>query len=78
MKTVRASEIGTFLYCKRALWYHLQGIPSEHKTELVSGSELHERHGRAVMVGGCLRTLAYLLLLSALVILIIYGLEKIL
>ena len=78
MKTVRASEIGTYLYCKRALWYHLQGTPSENKAELVSGSELHEHHGRAVLAGGCLRTLAYLLLLTALVILTIYGLEKIL
>lgn len=78
MKTVRASEIGTYLYCKRALWYHLQGVPSENKAELVSGSELHERHGRAVMTSGCLRTLAYLLFLSALVILTLYGLGRIL
>jgi len=78
MKTVRASEIGTYLYCKRALWYHLQGVPSENTAELVSGSELHERHGRAVMTSGCLRTLAYLLLLSALVILTLYGMGRIL
>jgi len=78
MKTVRASEIGTYLYCKRALWYHLQGVPSENTAELVSGSELHERHGRAVMASGCLRTLAYLLFLSALVILTLYGMGRIL
>jgi CRISPR/Cas system-associated exonuclease Cas4 (RecB family) len=78
MKTVRASEIGTFLYCKRALWYRLQGIPSENTEELLSGSELHERHGRAVMTSGCLRALAYLLFLSALVILTLYGLGRIL
>lgn len=78
MKTVRASEIGTFLYCKRALWYQLQGIHSENTTELVSGSELHERHGRAVIASGCLRVLAYLLLLSALILLTLYVLNKIL
>lgn len=78
MKTVRASEIGTYLYCKRALWYHLQGTPSENKAELLTGSELHERYGRAVITSGCLRVLAYLLLLSALVILTIYALEKVL
>ncbi len=78
MKTVRASEIGTYLYCKRALWYHLQGVPSENKIELLSGSELHERHGRSVIASGCLKTFAYLLFLSALVTLVLYGLEKIL
>jgi CRISPR/Cas system-associated exonuclease Cas4 (RecB family) len=77
MKTVRASEIGTFLYCNRALWYHLQGVPPKNTAELVYGSDLHEHHGRSVVVSGCLRTLAYLLFLSALVILTIYGLEKI-
>jgi CRISPR/Cas system-associated exonuclease Cas4 (RecB family) len=76
MKTVRASEIGTFLYCKRALWYHLQGVPSKNTTELVTGSDLHEQHGRAVMVSGCLKTVAYLLFLSALIILTIYGIES--
>jgi CRISPR/Cas system-associated exonuclease Cas4 (RecB family) len=78
MKTVRASEIGTYLYCKRALWYHLQGTPSDNRAELLTGSELHERHGRTVITSGCLRVLAYLLLLSALVILTIYALEKVL
>lgn len=78
MKTVRASEIGTFLYCKRALWYQLQGIHSENVAELVSGSELHERHGRTVIASGCLKILAYLLFLFALILLTLYGLNKIL
>jgi CRISPR/Cas system-associated exonuclease Cas4 (RecB family) len=78
MKTVRASEIGTYLYCKRALWYHLQGVPSENKAELLAGSELHERHGRTVVTSGCLRTVAYLLFLSALVGLILSALERLL
>ena len=78
MKKVRASEIGTYLYCKRALWYQLQGVPSENKIELLSGSEVHERHGRSVIASGCLRTIAYLLFLSALVTLVLYGLGRIL
>lgn len=76
MKTVRASEIGTYLYCKRALWYHLQGTPSENTAELLSGSELHERHGRSVLTSNCLSVLASLFFLSALVTLAIYLLEK--
>jgi CRISPR/Cas system-associated exonuclease Cas4 (RecB family) len=78
LKTVRASEIGTYLYCHRALWYHLQGMPSENAGELLSGSELHEQHGRLVIVTGCLRTLAYLLILAALILLTISLMGKIL
>jgi hypothetical protein len=40
--------------------------------EMKSGTELHFRHGRAVYTAGCLRVLAYGLLLAALVLLAIY------
>jgi CRISPR/Cas system-associated exonuclease Cas4 (RecB family) len=72
LKTLRASEIGTYVYCHRAWWYHRQGIQPENQAELAAGSELHERHGRAVMVSGCLQTAAYVLLLAALIALTIY------
>ncbi len=72
MRTLRASEIGTYLYCHRAWWYQRQGVQSENQAEFAAGSELHERHGRAVMLAGCLRTLAYVLLLAAVVILTVY------
>jgi hypothetical protein len=72
MRTIRASEIGTYLYCQRAWWYRKRGQPSENQAELSGGSELHYRHGRAVMVTGCLRSLAYALLLLALVLVAIH------
>ncbi|HEX9030183.1 MAG TPA: hypothetical protein VF823_13475 [Anaerolineales bacterium] len=72
MKTIRASEIGTYLYCRRAWWYLRRGLPSENQTELASGSELHYRHGMAVLTTGCLRAAAYGLLLLALVLLAVY------
>jgi CRISPR/Cas system-associated exonuclease Cas4 (RecB family) len=72
MKTLRASEIGSYLYCQRAWWYQLQGIQSENQAELAGGRELHRRHGRTVMTSGCLRYLAYALLLAALILLTIY------
>lgn len=72
MRTIRAAEIGTYLYCKRAWWYQRQGFDSQNQSELTGGSELHYRHGRKVLVSGCLRVLAYLLLLLALVLLSVH------
>jgi CRISPR/Cas system-associated exonuclease Cas4 (RecB family) len=66
MKTIRASEIGLYLYCKRAWWYQRQHAPNQNQAELAAGSDIHERHGRLVMVNGCMRALAYILLLTAL------------
>ena len=78
MKTVRASEIGTYLYCQRAWSYQRQGAPTENQSELVQGTELHEHHGRTVLASGCLRVLAYALLLAALVAGTIYVLQGLL
>ncbi len=76
MKTVRASEIGTYLYCRRALWYQLQGVENQNQGEMASGSELHERHSRAVAVSGCLRWAAYAALLSAAALLVIHWMSQ--
>jgi hypothetical protein len=72
MRTQRASEIGTFLYCHRAWWYRKSGQPSQNLGEMAAGSELHYRHGRAVLGISCLRFLAYVLMLLALALLVLY------
>jgi hypothetical protein len=72
MRTVRASEIGTYIFCKRAWWYALRGYPSSNQTELAAGQELHKRHGQSVISTGCLRAAAYFLLLAALGLLTAY------
>jgi hypothetical protein len=72
MRTIRASEINTYLYCHRAWWYQLQGYEPANQAELVGGTELHYRHGRMVMISGCLRFAAYGMILLALLILVIY------
>lgn len=66
MRTVRASEIGTYQYCKRAWWYQRKGVLNENQAELSAGQKLHERHGRVVITSGCIRFLAYALMLAAL------------
>ena len=66
MRTIRASELGTFQYCRRAWWYQRQGVPSENQAELTGGSEFHREHGRRVLSGRLARLLAWLLLALAL------------
>jgi hypothetical protein len=72
MRTIRASEIGAYLYCHRAWWYLKTGVPAENQAEMAAGSELHIKHRRKTLELGCLRALAYILLLVALIILSIY------
>ncbi|TLN01560.1 hypothetical protein FDZ74_15740 [bacterium] len=62
MRTIRASELGTFQYCRRAWWYQRQGVPSENQMELAGGSEFHREHGRRVLTGRLARLLSWLLL----------------
>jgi CRISPR/Cas system-associated exonuclease Cas4 (RecB family) len=72
MRTIRASEVGTYLYCARAWWYRQQGIESANQAEMMSGTELHRQHGRTVIASGLTRVLAVILLLVALALLVAY------
>jgi hypothetical protein len=64
MRTIRASEIGAYLYCRRAWWYQLQGQPSANQADLAAGVVLHSRHQRSIYAAGCLRLAAIALLLG--------------
>jgi len=72
MQTIRASEVGTYLFCARAWWYYRQGIASTNQAELTAGTELHRAHGRKVFVSGLTRALGLVLLLAALVLLVAF------
>ena len=72
MRTIRASEIGTYLYCRRAWWYRKQGVDSANQTELSAGTVLHRQHGRTILASALTRTLGLLLLLVALILLTVY------
>jgi CRISPR/Cas system-associated exonuclease Cas4 (RecB family) len=72
MATIRASDIGNYLYCRRAWWYRKQGVASENQAEMTGGTVLHQRHGRQVLASNLTRTLSMLLILAALVLLAAY------
>lgn len=66
MRIIRASEIGEFIFCRRAWWLrHVQGRASANIHELAAGTAVHARHGRAVWLSGALRLAAVLLLALA-------------
>lgn len=65
---IRASELGPYLYCRRAWWYRRQGVVSENQSELATGTELHRQHGRKVIAAGFMQSLAYTLLLLAVIL----------
>jgi hypothetical protein len=72
MRTIRASDLGTYVYCQRAWWYQKMGVAPENIEHLAGGFALHSRHARMVATTGCLRALAYVLLLIAIVISAVY------
>ena len=65
-RVIRASEIGEYLFCKRAWWLRSQGMESENRKALDAGSAEHEDLARRVALTGCLRTASFVLFLAAL------------
>ena len=78
MSVIRSSDIGNYLYCRRAWWYRKQGIESANQAELVAGTQLHQKHGRQVLASSLTRTLGLILLLIALVLFVAYCTAQIL
>lgn len=72
MRPIRSSEIGSYLYCRRAWWCRKTGVEPSNKAELVAGTELHRKHGRQVLAAALTRTLGWLLLLTAILTLVAY------
>ncbi|MGB8982410.1 MAG: hypothetical protein WCC12_11085 [Anaerolineales bacterium] len=72
MAVIRSSDIGNYLFCRRAWWYRKQGFESENQAELAAGTEIHRQHGRKVVASGLTRVLGLLLLFAALILLVAY------
>ena len=72
MSIIRASEIGSYLYCQRAWHYRKKGVESENQAELAGGTDLHHQHGRKVIASSLSWTIGLLLSLTAIVLLVAY------
>jgi hypothetical protein len=72
MPITRASDIGSYLYCRRAWKYRRDGVESENQAELAAGTELHRRHGLKTLSATILRTVGLILLLAAVLMLTAY------
>jgi len=78
MAVIRSSDIGTYLYCRRAWWYRRQGIESSNQAELSAGTELHKQHSRQVLSSSIKRTIALIVLMVGLTLLMAYCSARIL
>jgi hypothetical protein len=57
---IRASEIGEYVYCRRAWWLkRVKGLQSGHVRQLDDGRRYHEKHGAKVRTHSWMRKLAY-------------------
>ena len=77
MQIIRSSDIGTYLYCRRAWWYKKQGVESANQGELAAGTQLHARHGRQVLASGITRFVGLILLIAAVLLLVAYCTARI-
>ncbi len=75
MKVIKASEIGTYVFCQRAWWYQLQGYQPENQADLARGVDSHSRHSGVVASSKLLQALAFVLLLCAIILAIVWYLQ---
>lgn len=71
-RTVRASEIGSFVFCQRAWLYQRRDKEPLNKDELAAGSSFHNLHARQARSVGLVQLIAWFLIFSALVFLSVY------
>ena len=72
MKVIKASELGTYLYCRRAWWYRRQGVESSNQNELQAGETYHHQHSSKVWQASLLRLAGWLFVILAMILFVIY------
>lgn len=62
LPTIRASEIGEYVYCARAWWLRrVAGLEPEGREQREYGATLHHRHARSVALSRLLLIVAAIL-----------------
>jgi hypothetical protein len=72
MRTIRASELGTFIFCERAWWYRLNSFVPENLEDLTFGTDFHFRQTKRLILSRYLRILGFGLLLLAFILGVIF------
>jgi CRISPR/Cas system-associated exonuclease Cas4 (RecB family) len=76
-KLISASEIGEYVYCRRAWWlHHVAGIEPDNVEELSLGSAAHRAHGKTVRSSQLAGRAAVLLMAIALLLVTIWLLSS--
>ena len=71
-RTIRASEIGSFIFCQRAWWYQRNKIKPINVDELAAGQSFHEHHINQSRSAKLLKTIAWLLIFLSVILLSIF------
>jgi hypothetical protein len=72
MRTIRASEICTFIFCQRAWWYQREGVEPINRAEMSAGSQFHEQQGNITRSAIMMRIFAWVLIILAIVGMTVY------
>jgi len=67
-RTIRASEISSFVYCQRAWWYQRQNLAPINLKEMAAGQDFHQRHTNQTRSANIVKFLAWVLAAAAVVI----------
>jgi hypothetical protein len=61
-RVLRASEIGEYVFCRRAWWYHyVVGLASANREQMQAGTAKHVEHGQQVQRSDMFRRAALVL-----------------
>jgi hypothetical protein len=70
-KYVSASEIGSYVFCRRAWHLDRRGVPTTLEPERAAGVAFHERHGQQVRIASQARGLARCFAIAAIVLVVL-------
>ncbi|MGQ9501152.1 MAG: hypothetical protein ACUVSF_09625 [Anaerolineae bacterium] len=60
---LRASEVGHYLFCRRAWWLaRVLGYCPDDRAALMAGVQFHEQIGRSISAAQCWQNISYALL----------------